>query len=165
MTDQALQRAIDCLQIQDVWLHQSNAWMARWYDPKFPSTERFEVQYKHLLSGSYLMEVARHDVRYYVFRVFIDLGARLVPRREAKETEAGEEESEPLTQIEATFVAEYHTAEDPGAEALEAFAQRNASYHVWPYWREYLSSHSTRMSLPKITVPAIQFAYNRDDSC
>jgi hypothetical protein len=66
--------------------------------------------------------------------------------------------------IEATFVAEYSLNGKPEKEALDAFALKNASYHIWPYWREFLMSQSMRMNLPKIALPTVQFAVNKDES-
>lgn len=59
------------------------------------------------------------------------------------------------------MVAEYRMSEDPGKESLKEFALRNASYHIWPYWREYLMGQCLRMNLPKVILPAVQFAQNR----
>jgi hypothetical protein len=60
--------------------------------------------------------------------------------------------------ISGLMVAEYDMREDPGEDALKEFALRNASYHVWPYWRELLASQCQRMNLPKLVLPAVQFA-------
>lgn len=59
------------------------------------------------------------------------------------------------------MVAEYRMTEDPGKDSLKAFALRNASHHVWPYWREYLMGQSLRMNLPKLILPAVQLARNQ----
>jgi hypothetical protein len=29
----------------------------------------------------------------------------------------------------------------------------NASFHLWPFWREYVVSQCNRMNLPKISIP------------
>jgi hypothetical protein len=159
MTDSVLQTAIDCLSIREVSLRQSSAWLAEDYDPRFSSIEAMQPQFKHLVERSYLMEVRDEASSYYVFRVFIDLGMRLLPvSRDQAEGEVADETI--LAQIEATFVAEYESQTDPGTEALEAFARQNASYHVWPYWREFVSSQCARMGLPRVTIPAVQVASN-----
>ena len=62
--------------------------------------------------------------------------------------------------IEAEMMAEYAMATNPGHGALDVFARHNASFHVWPYWRELVSSQCLRMSLPKLVLPARQFASN-----
>lgn len=160
MTDPVLQAAIDCLNIREVSLRQSTAWLAEDYDPRFSAIDAFQPQFKHLVERSYLMEVRDGASSYYVFRVFIDLGMRLLPTTSRDRAEDGGEEEAVLAQIEATFVAEYDSQTDPGTEALEAFARQNASYHIWPYWREFVSSQCARMGLPKVTIPTIQVASN-----
>ena len=45
-------------------------------------------------------------------------------------------------------------------DSLKAFALNNASYHIWPFWREYLMSMCNRMNLPKIAVPTFQVKNN-----
>ena len=64
--------------------------------------------------------------------------------------------------LESTYVAEYLSEKDPGQNALKAFALRNASYHVWPFWREFLASQCARMNLPKVSLPLQSFAANRE---
>jgi hypothetical protein len=45
-------------------------------------------------------------------------------------------------------------------DCLNEFALRNASYHVWPYWRELLMSQCARMHLPRLVMPTMQVAQN-----
>ena len=52
---------------------------------------------------------------------------------------------------------------NPGQDALEHFALRNASFHVWPYWREYLANQCRRMNLPPVMLPMRQFASPTDN--
>ena len=37
--------------------------------------------------------------------------------------------------------------------AIEAFANTDAVYHAWPYWREFVQSSMARMGLPPIMIP------------
>lgn len=56
--------------------------------------------------------------------------------------------------IEATFLLTYAiTNEGPTKSEAEAFASATATYNVWPYWREFVQSMTTRMGLPGITIP------------
>ena len=66
--------------------------------------------------------------------------------------------------IEAEFVAEYAMGEQLEKDCLDEFALRNASYHVWPYWRELLMSQCTRMHLPRLVMPTTQVAQNSEGS-
>ena len=56
--------------------------------------------------------------------------------------------------IEATFLLTYAIEnEGPTEREAEAFAAATATYNVWPYWREFVQSMTTRMGLPGITIP------------
>lgn len=160
MTPSALQQAIDALAIEHVWLHGSRSWMAEEFDPEFTSHTSFHTQYRHHVRKSYLMQIEEGTETTYVFRVFLDLGIRLLPGR-SNQGDAADDPQTALAQIEATYVTEYTARTDPGTEALEAFSRRNASYHAWPYWREFVASQSQRMRLPRIVVPVVQFAFDR----
>jgi hypothetical protein len=160
-----LQQAIECLHIRDVFMHASQASVLDDFDPKYDSgIEDLLIQLKHLVTKSQVIEVNDGDTSLQIFRVFVELGARWVEGAPVEQHDAGEVIPEPKVkaQIEATLVAEYDLKDHPGKDALDAFALKNASYHVWPYWREFLSSQSQRMGLPKVIVPTVQFAHNHN---
>ena len=99
-----------------------------------------------------------------IFSVDYELGVRLVQRpstpteNNAKEANA-EKTSEPqvMAELTAHFIAEYELKKDGlEQEALAMFAERNTLYHIWPYWREYVSSMVTRARLPAIPLETIQ---------
>ena len=63
-----------------------------------------------------------------------------------------------LLQIQANFVLDYsidQSALDIAAsdQYAEAFGKINGIFNVWPYWREYVQSVSTRAGLPPPTMP------------
>ncbi|SBT04737.1 conserved hypothetical protein [Candidatus Accumulibacter aalborgensis] len=156
-----LQHAVECLQIRDVLIHDSEAFIAEDFDPKYGAgVDGLQIQLKHMVSHSQVLEVEDGEQTQQLFRVFIQLGARWVEAapREQGGGEGTVAEEQVKAQIEATLIAEYALTDHPGKEALDAFALKNASYHVWPYWREYLSSQCQRMGLPKVVVPTIQVA-------
>ena len=45
-----------------------------------------------------------------------------------------------------------------GEEGPEAFAQVNAVFNAWPYWRELVQASLARMSMPALTVPVFRVA-------
>lgn len=158
-----LQKAIECLQIRDVLMRRSQAFIADDFEPKYDSAiEDLAVQLMHVVRLGRVLEIEDGEQKRQIFQVFIDLGARWVRSVEVVEGEAEGEIQEPpvLAQVEATLVAEYELKEELGKEALDAFALKNASYHVWPYWREFLAGQCLRMGLPKVVVPTVQFATN-----
>jgi len=158
-----LQQAIDALRINDVYLRSSSAWLADDFEPKYdPGLDRLELQFKHLVTQS-SVSILTEDAdaggeQIQLFRVHVELGSRWV---DAKAVPEGDEK--PVkAEIDATMVAEYVMSRDPGQEALKLFALKNASFHIWPYWREFLTMHCLRMNLPKLVLPAVQFASNHD---
>jgi preprotein translocase subunit SecB len=54
----------------------------------------------------------------------------------------------------------YSIPEDlnPSNEELAAFAETNAIFNVWPYWREYVQSTCQRMGMPSLLLPVFRLA-------
>ena len=161
----ALQLAIDALTIEDVSIRSMAGEMAEGYDPKFdPDAEELGVQLKHAVSSFELLDIGSGEQPVELLRVFIDLGVRWV--RPA----AGDAEEDPDTSaasevaaIKAVMIADYSMERNPGKDALEEFALQNASFHVWPYWREFVSNQCLRMNLPRLVLPTRQFYRPPDD--
>lgn len=158
--NEALQGAINCLKIHDVYLHSSRISLEDGFEPKYDSDlDRLEMQFKHIVTRSSILALNDGNRTVNLFRVFVTLGARWITSGSGKN---GDEDLEVKACIEGIMVAEYQMLDDPGPEALNQFAMKNASFHIWPYWREYLTSQSLRMNLPKLMMPAVQFANNHD---
>jgi hypothetical protein len=154
MADADLQRAIESLKIQDVYVRELTAKCLADFDPKHAEElDRLIVQRMHVVRESQVAELSDGN---HLLRVFVRLGARWVMPEEA------EEPSAVRALIEAEFVAEYRMDKVLDEAAINAFALRNASFHVWPYWRELLSNQCIRMHLPKLTLPMSQVADNHD---
>jgi hypothetical protein len=154
--NEALQKAIDCLRIRDVYLHSSNTSLEDGFEPKYdPDLDKLEVQFKHIVTRSSVLELIQDNRTINLFRVFVALGTRWIIPCEEKN---GDDDPEVKAHIEGVMVAEYLMQADPAPDALKQFALKNASFHIWPYWREYLSTQCLRMNLPKLIMPAVQFA-------
>ncbi len=163
-----LQKAIDSLRIRDVYLRRSSSYLADDFDPKYsPEANALAVQFKHVVTRGEVLALKEDDADIRIFRVYINLGTRWVVFPEST-SEDGSGESDDETDvkavIEAIFLAEYLIENEPGKDALDAFALKNASYHIWPYWREYLMNQCMRMNLSKIALPTVQFAANNNES-
>jgi hypothetical protein len=96
-------------------------------------------------------ELWRYDYRYATgFRILND---------EDYANEEEDDEITPLLVIEAEFIAVYFSKRKLQNEEIEAFAEDNVGYNVWPYWREYVQSTSSRLgvsrqlSVPLYTIP------------
>lgn len=167
MNKAALQRAIDCLKIQDVFQRSATANIHDNYDPKYTPVDDLGVQLKHFVKRSEVIQIEDDD-NLCIFRVYIDLGIRWIDASAENDRVAdgddtrSDDESDILAIIESLYVAEYLLDGKPGKEALNEFALNNASYHIWPYWREYVMSQAMRMNLPKFALPAVQFAANKN---
>ena len=143
-----LQKAIDGLRIVDVYVQDVLARFYEGFDPKKSSFDNLILQTKHFVRHS---EQVEGDKQARLFRVYLDMGARWVDES-SKENDEGVR-----AVIEASFVAEYSIITSLEKESLDEFAALNASYHVWPYWRELLASQCDRMRLPRVMLPTVQF--------
>ncbi|PPK75626.1 hypothetical protein B0F87_10595 [Methylobacter tundripaludum] len=155
-----LQKAIDSLDIHDVYLRGSIAKCFDDFDPKYNNElEKLAFQTKHIVKQSEVVEVGKEIVelkkRQLLLRVFIDFGVRWV------DTSIEDEAQSVCAMIEAEFVAEYVIKEEMDQACIDEYARKNASYHVWPYWREFLMNQCNRMHLPRLVLPAMQLAHNR----
>lgn len=149
-----MQKAMECLRMHDIWQHAVSASTNPMIEDPSRFPERHEVQFKHVVLRS-LWGGPDEATGLYTFRVYIALGARFVKAGGGQDSNNVQKaEKNPVyARIEATYAAEYRADSNPGPEALKAFALRNASFHVWPYWREFLASQCARMNLPKVNLP------------
>lgn len=154
-----LQQAIDHLQIKDVFLAASSSEISSDFEPRYlESEEQIDVEHKHVVDRSTIVSFSNGDDTLNFFRVYVELGARWVSTSEEDESGSGsDDKAHQLAKVEACFVAEYLMKNEIPKDALEEFALKNASYHIWPYWREFLMNHAMRMNLPKIALPIVQF--------
>ncbi len=148
MISENLQKAIDGLRIVDVYVREVFANCHEDFNPKRSSFDDLIIQTKHLVKDSEQKSVV--DIENPLFCVHLEMGARWVDR-------SSQEDEEVKAFIEASFIAEYEIITSLKQESLDEFASINASYHVWPYWRELLASQCDRMRLPRVVLPTVQF--------
>lgn len=153
MISAELQKAIDSLAIQDVYVREQVATCEKDFDPKYaPDIDRLIVQQMHIVRGS---KVVEQDDGAHLLRVFVLLGTRWIDPAEENE------DLSVRALIEAEFVAEYRMTKELEKACIDEFSLKNTSYHVWPYWRELLGSHCMRMHLPRLMLPTFQLAHHR----
>lgn len=153
MMNAQLQTAIDKLRIHDVYLTSSISQCVNGFEPKYDQNiETLEVQTKHIVKQA---QVVKLDENQLLMRVFLELGVRWVDNNIIDDAQSVR------AFIEAEFVAEYNMGEELGQTCLDEYALKNASYHVWPYWRELLMNQCNRMYLPRYVLPTMQLAHNR----
>lgn len=142
----SFEKAKKGLQFEDIFQTSVSAWIKEGFDPKFDVIEDYGIQFKQGVRQSNLLSITEANQSTNIFRVYIDVGVRLV----------SDEKDDALAQLEASYCIDYLVT-DPHLSgdqtALDEFALRNACHHLWPYWREYVMSQCTRMNLPKIPLP------------
>lgn len=155
-----LQEAIKALQINDIYQRSSNTSLADDFDPKLTpeALDELTLQHKHRVRTLEVLEAKSEEdqEKFNIVRIFIEIGIRWVSssKKEDKNFEKA--------RIETIFVAEYILKKEVSQEALEEFAFKNASYHIWPYWREYVMNQAMRMEFPAIVIPVVQFPLKRE---
>lgn len=148
-----LQQAIDALSIRDVYLGSNRANVQRDFLVKYQNISAAEVQQLQTPLYSKKYEVSSEGQHLNIAWL---LGLRWVERNES------EEEPTVIAQIEAEFIAEYTIEGELGKDNIDEFAKKNAIYHIWPYWREFLCSQAERLRLPRPTVSTLQLSHHRE---
>ncbi len=167
MPKDSFQEAKDNLIPLDIYLRETTLELDKGYNPKY-HPEQFEIQHRReivsLVQATLTEEDGSESNTHNIFSVTYALGVRLVQidshteKNTTKETKS-KNAAEPLVvaELTANFIAEYKVKKEGlEKEALAMFAERNTLYHIWPYWREYVSSTVTRARLPAIPLPTIQ---------
>ncbi|MFM4649978.1 hypothetical protein [Aeromonas bivalvium] len=145
----SLQQAIESLHIADVYLKATRAQSQDEFDPKFFDAQtELQVQQMHVVRRSEVIQIEGDG---QLLRIYIRLGARWIMPREGDEPEV-------KAFVEGDYIAEYQMVVPLEQAAIDEFALKNASYHVWPYWREFLSSQCERLRLPRVVLPTTQFS-------
>ena len=91
-----------------------------------------------------------------------DGGLFLVRTNFDMEVRSTGDEAELQTEVHGSFELSYRlpTEESFSPEELQTFAQVNAVFNAWPYWRELVQTALTRMSMPVLTVPVFRLPTN-----
>jgi hypothetical protein len=160
MNREALQKAVDNLSIQMVYLHSSEAKIHNGFDPLIPNQEligqfsintksytKKEVQDESGITHKLLVYQTEARMRYLKGPI----------QEENKDSLENEDQLKKLVtaKIIAVFTAEYviKCDEELSHDAVLEFGGINVPHQIWPYWREYVHSTCARMSLPVSILP------------
>lgn len=170
MNREALQKAINHLSIQMVYLHSTDVRICNGFDPLIPNQELIG-QYNIAIKSCSLKEIkedtgAKH--RFLVYQTEARMRYLKGPLPdEFKNDPNNDEQLEKLTasEIVAIFVSEYAiTCDDElEQEAVLEFGRVNVPHQIWPYWREYCHSTCARMSLPVSILPMFVINKSKDE--
>lgn len=157
MLSAELQDAIDSLRIKDVFIENINANV---FD-RSQDLEQLEhnVELKFGLHSFEIKDDGEHKLVCFKF----DAGVRWVADEDlSNEENEVFDNKKILAHIESDFVACYLMKKELNSDSLRTFGEKNSGVHVWPYWRELLSSSCDRMRLPRIMLPITQFQVNQE---
>jgi len=162
MIEDLFQKAKDNLNPIDFYIRNSSSRLADDYDAKY-SEGILEAQHKRILKRLENLDITENkddsEKTIKVFRVVFEFGLRIVDPAisQLRDQQSDEAQKYVKTEILAEFVAEYEVKHNGlKKEALAQFAEKNVTYHLWPYWREHVMSICQRCRLPNIIMPTIQ---------
>ena len=158
MNKDLLKKAASCLSIQDVYMRNSNVFVAEDYHPKYPLSKTVDLQFRGGAKACRELEVDKTgtDKKDRILQVYYEAAFRIVPPNIDDETKKDHQKMKELvlSEVVAQFVAEYIvTCDTLEEEAIKEFSRVNAGYHVWPFWREYALSTANRLKLPDFAIP------------
>jgi len=87
------------------------------------------------------------EIRFYEYSFYHALGIRLI---DPSIPEGQEHDENVVCEIVAIFEAEYVSKASLTDAEIREFSEKNAAYHIWPYWRELVQTTCNRagMSTP-----------------
>jgi hypothetical protein len=144
------QEAMRQFAIQDVFLCDSTVWSSRKLalgspvnNPsiEYGLSEQSEVTVSEVETSEHTRKFA---IQYFV-GTFVRICTGPIPVGQANEDQL-------VATLAATFLARYLSDSAPSPDMLQAFNE-NAVHHVWPYWREYIESMTTRLRVPTVIIP------------
>jgi len=162
MNREALQKAIDNLAIEMIYLHSTNVRMCNDFDPLI-SNQQLVGQY-NIDTKSYCikeLQVEENGVKHRFLNYQTEARMRYLkgPISDDLKNPENEAQLEKLIAVEiiAVFASEYliKCSEDLPEGAILEFGRFNVPHQVWAYWREYCHSTCARMSLPVSTLPML----------
>lgn len=164
MSNDLLQKAIHCLAISDVYLRDTRATLHKDFDPKIAGQQldtmlRFGAERVDQIDAEQIAGAGEAKQAVKLVRIHLAVGLRFMSGGLGDDAQKNPDEisKQVKAEIVASYIAEYRvTCNDLDLDAIQEFAQRNAGYHVWPYWREYVQSVCSRMHLPAVIMPMFQ---------
>ncbi|WP_113905679.1 hypothetical protein [Aliidiomarina celeris] len=146
-----LQSAIANLKINDVYIDKIDAVVT---DRSFNFDEqKFDIEHKFGVKAFELKDLQEQKAVCFSF----EAGVRWLSSPKRSNETDDDKDQQVIARIECVIVGCYLMKELVSEEALREFAIKNCGFHVWPYWREFLTSQSERLRLPRVMLPITQF--------
>lgn len=158
----AFQKAKDNLKIKSVTMRNSIIELNNDIEPFQLNDFETETQSYREPAKVKQMYFKSNEKEHWEYSFFYSVGIRLVESNGAEQDSEADEEPNVLVVITAVYSALYRSEIQLEKEAIDAFAEENVGYHVWPYWREFVQSSAGRLNVPAPEIP-FYFCNNRVD--
>ncbi|MCG7898006.1 MAG: hypothetical protein JAY85_06065 [Candidatus Thiodiazotropha weberae] len=160
--EEYFQKAKDHLIPRDIYLRDSKLHFNKNFEPKYyigQLASQLKFQSKGTQTATITEKQGEKEVSIRLFRAEMELGVRIVdPQISSIEDQDSEKALDCIkAELTGNFIAEYIIdIDDIESEALKLFADRNVTYHIWPFWREFVMDMMQRSRLPRVVMPTLQ---------
>lgn len=160
--EEYFQKAKDHLIPRDIYLKDSKLHFNKNFEPKYyigQLASQLKLQFKGTQTATITEKQGEEEVSIRLFRAEMELGVRIVDPQISSIEDQDSEKALDCIKAELTghFIAEYMIdIDDIESEALKLFADRNVTYHIWPFWREFVMDMMQRARLPRVVIPTLQ---------
>jgi hypothetical protein len=151
------ERAVQALELEDIFLLESDCKVKRDYNPTQIWTNMVcghSMEIENTVMTQSRTLIGHSEPSLFLVR-FIVTGTFKLAMPEIDELPEGDiPEDKLLATLRLVFAADYSCKASffEDKEAIGAFA-RNVGFHTWPFWREALNQQAARMRLPKVLAP------------
>lgn len=162
MNDETLKLAQKALKLKDIYVRETNSNLSESFFPSLSGDEneiRFQTRIGTQRHVAFEAKVNEKEAAGQVPSRFVDyrvlVGARFLDSSVSDEDMENEDlpTDKVLGEITALYSVLYELVSEINEEALIEFGNRNAPFHLWPFWREFLQSSSGKMHLPPVVLP------------
>lgn len=144
MNEQALQDAIQSMELLDIYLNEGQLQRSHDFDLHFPA-EAMRQQSKLSVSGDILSKEADDAGAHQLYlRAFVSFGLRFVPKANNDSNDQS-----PLAELTATFAVLYQMSQELPDDVIQQFIQHNVVHNAWPFWREHAIRVFSEAKLPR----------------
>lgn len=162
MNKELLDKAMKLLQLQSVYLIESNLESNRDFDRCNYEPANFDRQSFRQVDGARVIsptEILSNDqLNPFFYKFYYIFGVRLVPK-ELEEIN----ESDVLISITGTFEVTYKASSEVPQESIDEFIKCHVGFNAWPFWREFVHSTCARIGMvPPITIPQYRIPKDGD---
>lgn len=116
-----------------------------------PPIDDFELSYQLRANLSRLSVMESEGAPSPVVRFDIETAIRLISGSPDEAEQLSDQEV--LAELIATHSVYFYLNGEVPEEALREFGQYNATFQVWPYWREFVQSQFARAQIPVFSIP------------